>query len=89
MQCQKVGIREFRENLSAYLESTTPVTITRHGSTIGVYVPAARRPSEADLDALRRAGERISALLEAAGVTEDEIIRDFQEARRKERARRG
>ena len=34
MQTTKVGIREFRENLADYLESKTPVAITRHGATI-------------------------------------------------------
>lgn len=38
MQTTKVGIREFRENLANYLESKTPVAITCHGSTIGIYV---------------------------------------------------
>ena len=35
MQATKVGIREFRENLASYLDSKTPVAITRHGATIG------------------------------------------------------
>ena len=39
MEATKVGIREFRENLSTYLESKTPVAITRHGATIGIYLP--------------------------------------------------
>ena len=42
MQTTKVGIREFREHLSDYLESKTPVAITRHGSTIGIYVTGIR-----------------------------------------------
>jgi hypothetical protein len=36
MQTTKVGIREFRENLSSFLESKTLVAITRHGATIGI-----------------------------------------------------
>ena len=43
MQAVKVGIREFRENLTAYIESSTPVAITRHGETVGFYVPAPRK----------------------------------------------
>ena len=50
METPKVGIREFRENLATYLESTTPVAITRHGATIGVYVPTRPKPSEADIE---------------------------------------
>ena len=43
MQTTEVGIREFRENLATYLESMTPVAMTRHGATIGVYVPTRPR----------------------------------------------
>ena len=46
MQTTKVGIREFRENLADYLESKTPVAITRHGATIGIYVPTKPKPSQ-------------------------------------------
>ena len=70
MQATKVGIREFRENLSSYLESKTPVAITRHGATIGIYVPTRPRPSQADLEALRVAGEKLDALITAAGTCE-------------------
>jgi antitoxin (DNA-binding transcriptional repressor) of toxin-antitoxin stability system len=49
MKSAKVGIREFRENLSSYLESPSPVAITRHGATIGIYVPTKPKPSQADL----------------------------------------
>jgi hypothetical protein len=82
MQTTKVGIREFRENLSSYLESKTPVAITRHGATIGIYVPTRPKPSQADLEALRLAGEKMQELIEAAGTTEEELIADFRKLRR-------
>ena len=85
MQTTKIGIREFRENLSGYLESKTPVAITRHGATIGIYVPTRPRPSQADLEALRVAGEKMQELIAAAGTTEDEIVADFKKLRRKRR----
>jgi antitoxin (DNA-binding transcriptional repressor) of toxin-antitoxin stability system len=81
MQTERVGIREFRENLSGYLESPTPVAITRHGETIGFYVPARRRPSEADLEALRRAGDKLSALIAASGASEEELVNEFKALR--------
>jgi antitoxin (DNA-binding transcriptional repressor) of toxin-antitoxin stability system len=82
MQSARVGIREFRENLASYIESSTPVAITRHGETVGFYVPARRKRQQADLDALRKAGEQLDALIAAAGVGEDELIDDFKTARR-------
>jgi hypothetical protein len=81
----KVGIREFRENLSSYLESKTPVAITRHGATIGIYVPTKPKPSQADLEALRVAGEKMQELIAAAGTTEEELMEDFKKLRRERR----
>jgi antitoxin (DNA-binding transcriptional repressor) of toxin-antitoxin stability system len=85
MQTTKVGIREFRENLSNYLESKTPVAITRHGATIGIYVPTKPKASEADLEALRVAGEKMQELIAKAGATEDELVEDFKKSRKGQR----
>ena len=82
MQSVRVGIREFRENLASYIESSTPVAITRHGETVGFYVPARRKREQADLEALRKAGEQLDAMIAAAGTTEDELLEDFKAARR-------
>ena len=88
MHATKVGIREFRENLSSYLESKTPVAITRHGATIGIYVPTRAKPSHADLEALRVAGEKMQELIAAAGTTEDELTEDFKRLRRERRVQK-
>ena len=85
MQATRVGIREFRENLSSYLESKTPVAITRHGATIGIYVPTKPKPGQADLEALRVAGEKMQELIAAAGTTEEELVEDFKKLRRERR----
>jgi hypothetical protein len=85
MQTTKVGIREFRENLATYLESRTPVAITRHGATVGIFVPTRPKPSQADLEAFRVAGEKMQELIAAAGTTEEEIVRDFRRLRRQRR----
>jgi antitoxin (DNA-binding transcriptional repressor) of toxin-antitoxin stability system len=89
MQAARVGIREFRENLSSYLESNTPVAITRHGATIGIYVPTRPKPSQADLEALRVAGEKMQELIAAAGTTEDQLMADFKKLRRQRRKQQG
>jgi antitoxin (DNA-binding transcriptional repressor) of toxin-antitoxin stability system len=88
MPTARVGIREFRENLSGYLESSAPVAITRHGETIGFYVPARKTPSEADLAALRRAGEQLDVLIAASGSSEDELVSEFKALRKARKARR-
>ncbi|MGC4001124.1 MAG: hypothetical protein QM767_28170 [Anaeromyxobacter sp.] len=85
MTTTKIGIREFRENLSTYLESKTPVAITRHGTTIGVYVPTKPSPTQEDVEAFRTAGEKMRQLLKAAGASEDEIVADFRRERAQHR----
>jgi len=85
MQPTRVGIREFRENLSSYLESKTPVAITRHGATIGIYLPTRPKPSQAQLEALRVAGEKMQELIAAAGTSEEELMDDFKKLRRERR----
>ncbi len=85
MQATKVGIREFRENLSSYLESKTPIAITRHGATIGIYVPTRPKPSQADIEALRIAGEKMQELIAAAGTTEEQLMQDFKRMRHERR----
>ena len=86
MQTVKVGIREFRENLAAYLEADGPIAITRHGETIGIYVPTPRkRPSQEDIAAFRAATDRLQAAMDAAGLTEDQLMEEIEQARRKAR----
>ena len=86
MGSQSIGIREFRDNLATYLlESDGPLAITRHGDTIGYYLPTKRKRTEAEKKALEEAGERMQEMMKAAGVTEDEIIEDFQRLRKEGR----
>jgi hypothetical protein len=85
MATTKVGIREFRENLTSYLESRTPVAITRHGTTIGIYVPTKPRPSWEEWEALLVAGEKLDELIAAAGTSEEELMEDFKKLRQEKR----
>src|SRR5206468_7191421 len=79
MEPIRVGIRDFRENLATYLlESDQPVAITRHGDTIGYYIPARRKRSEAERTALREAASRLQKMLKAEGISEEEIVADFK-----------
>ena len=79
METLKVGIREFREKLASYLlEADAPIAITRHGDTIGYYIPARRKRSEAERSALKEAAVRLQQVLEAEGISEEEILKDFK-----------
>ena len=86
MGTQSVGIREFRDKLATYLlDSDGPLAITRHGDTIGYYLPTRRKRTEAEKAALDALHARIQQEMAEVGVTEDEIIEDFQRFRKEER----
>jgi PHD/YefM family antitoxin component YafN of YafNO toxin-antitoxin module len=83
MGITKVGIREFRQKLATYLlETDETVAITRHGDTVGYYIPARRKRTETEKAALKEVAARLQQEMAAAGVTEDEIIQDFKRWRR-------
>ena len=79
----KVGVKEFRANLPSYLESASPVAITRHGETIGYYIPAHRGHKLAELESLKEAASQLNRMLSEQGVSEDEIVAEFKARRAK------
>ena len=86
LETQKIGIREFREKLATYLlESETPLAITRHGDTVGYFIPARRTRTEAERDALEQASARWQRTLAAEGLSEDQLIEDFKRWRAKKK----
>jgi len=86
METIRVGIREFRDKLSSFvLESDAPVAITRHGDTVGYFIPTRRSRSETERTALIQVAARIQDSMAAQGVTEEEILADFKQWRANER----
>jgi hypothetical protein len=80
MPAIKVGVREFREKFARFLESDSPVAVTRRGETLGVYVPTPRRQTKsADIAELKAAADRLAEAL--ADVDEEEIVAEFQRMR--------
>lgn len=78
----KVGVREFRERIASFLESDSPVAVTKHGETVGVYVPTHRKHVKAaELSELKAAADRLAKAL--SDVDEEEIVAEFKEARRR------
>jgi hypothetical protein len=78
----KVGLREFRAKLATYvLESETPIAITRLGDTVGYFIPVRRKRTEAERQALTRAAVQLEEMLQAHGVSEEEIVSEFKRLR--------
>ena len=82
MDAAKVGIREFRAGLAQFITSSTPVAVTRHGQTIGYFIPTPGQV-EADLAALKKASKALDRLVQAHGVDVEEVVADFKAARKK------
>jgi hypothetical protein len=78
MSTIKVGVREFRERIATFLESDTPVAVTRRGETLGIYVPTPRkRPNTAEISELKAAADRLATAL--ADVDEEELVSEFKQ----------
>ena len=82
MEPTKVGIREFRADLAEYIAASTPVAVTRHGQTVGFFIPTHGQVA-GDIVALKKAGAALDKLLEAQHIDVEEVIADFKAARKK------
>ena len=76
-----VGIREFRAMLADYIDADTPVTVTRHGQTVGLFVPL-RRPSAEDLQRLKTATANFRKVMPLTDDEVEEMVADFDALRR-------
>ena len=82
----RVGIRELRARLASHLESATPIEVTRHGRTIGLYVPLPQDSDLSEREKLLEAGRRMQLELERIGLDEEAIQADFQTWRQQQHA---
>ncbi len=79
---ESVGVREFRDHLHKYTkENREPIALTSHGETIGYYIPARQKPEKKEIESLQEAVAKLSQMLTEKGLSEDDIVADFQELR--------
>ena len=81
--CRDQGISRKPRHLSAGGE--TPVVVTRHGDTVGYFIPARSGRIDAERSALHEAARRLQKMLASEGISEDEIARDFSRWRTRKR----
>lgn len=84
IEAPKVGIREFRAGLADYIAAAEPVAVTRHGQTVGFFIPATG-PTDADAAALRQAAATLDRLLAEHQVEVDAVVTEFKSARKTSR----
>jgi len=82
MEATKVGIREFRAGMAEYIASSTPVAVTRHGQTIGYFIPT-HGQAEADIASLKKASKTLDRLLAAKSIDVDTVVAEFKTARKR------
>lgn len=74
----RIGIRELRARLASHLESSTPIEVTRHGRTIGLYVPLPQQGNLNDREKVLEAGRLMQAELVRLGLSEDDLSAQFK-----------
>lgn len=73
---KSVGVREFRNNASAYLSGAEPIAVNRHGKVIGFYIPLERDEDEVQR-AVAKLGSTVEKVLDESGMTEEELAHVF------------
>lgn len=85
---ERVGIRELRKNLPKYLSGETPLEVVRHGQAIGYYFPIHQKDKLIEIAALKDIAKQVETLLQEKGLSEDEVLEEFQELRARDRKTR-
>jgi hypothetical protein len=81
METTKVGIRQFRAGMAEFIASSTPVAVTRHGQTVGYFIPT-QGQADADIAALKQASLVLDQLLATQCVDVDDVVAEFKAARK-------
>lgn len=87
METTKVGIKEFRAGMAEYIASSTPVAVTRHGQTVGYFIPT-QGNADADIAALKKVSKTLDQLLAAQGVDVEEVVAEFKAVRQQSSSRK-
>jgi len=82
MKTTVVGVREFRLRMARYFSSSTTIAVTRHGLTIGYFIPT-KGLADADDVSLKIASKPLSSLLEAKSVDALALAPECKAARKR------
>ena len=81
-------VREFRDKASGLLRSRTPILVTRRGRLAGVFFPCPQLtlPLELKRELFDMLSSDVARQLKRRRVSEDDVLKDFETARKKRRA---
>ena len=80
------AIQKLETGPPAFMESDEPVLVTREGKISGLYVPLddpSQIPDDLRRDLISAVGRYLSGVLDEKGVSEEEILEDFDAFRRR------
>ena len=78
---RSVGVREFRDNATQLIASGETLVVEKRGEPVGFFVPVAAKDRCAQAAAMKRLGEVVQGVLDKTGLSEDEFVAEFTDAR--------
>jgi hypothetical protein len=83
-------VREFRDNATGLLRAKDPILVTRRGHLAGIFFPwpEGTMPLEFKREMFPVLTEEIRRQVKKAGLSEEEILADFDSWRKSKRATR-
>ena len=84
-------VREFRDHATRLMRDADPLLVTQRGRLAGVFIPwtNATLPTEWKRELFLALSADISRQLKKARVSEDTVLKDFDDWKKKRRAARG
>lgn len=84
-----ITVKEFRDNATKALKSKDPLIIMRRGEVAGIFLPTPWEtiPIEFRKEIFVKLVDLIKKDLEAKGIAEEEVLRDFEFYRKTRRRR--
>ena len=79
-----ITVQEFHDHVTKWLGGKEPVVVTRYGKeALGIYYPASAKdaPKEIRWAIFEALTDKIGAELKRKGVTEKDVLKDFEEWR--------
>jgi hypothetical protein len=84
------SVKEFKDKATQYLKDEEPILVTRHGKVTGLYLPIEHPesfPFDLRKELIVRLGETISRSLEEKGISEEDLIENFETFKKTRRRR--
>ena len=80
---KRVGVREFRDKATHYLNGQDVLSIERHGKTIGYYLPVRTSSEEESQAAMHQFRQAVERFLGETGMSEEELSQALDVSRRR------